>query len=294
MCKFKTPTPNSPSLRYFGHSDFEFRICFGFRISRFGFTLIELLVVVAIISVLAAMLLPALKNAKESARAAVCVNNLRQIFLGFIIYAETYNDYIPSAATAARDWKFKLGETGVWGNYISYRGVDVTGTTPQTLRSWKVLECPSDPGDPQIGRYTYFKHNAHRSSYQINWSIGQNNYGRARKGWSLGPQRHVGINCSYCANDNNHTLSPSTACLVMDGDSLGPFWTHDFFHWNVDEDQPNTWYRFRHNRGANMLFWDGHVERVKHVTQTGKCLYHFLYQDGDYPPDPVVANWPAW
>jgi prepilin-type N-terminal cleavage/methylation domain-containing protein/prepilin-type processing-associated H-X9-DG protein len=60
-----------------------------------GFTLIELLVVVAIIAVLAAILLPALRNAKKSALRAQCVNNLRQCGVAFYLYAEDNEDYLP-------------------------------------------------------------------------------------------------------------------------------------------------------------------------------------------------------
>ena len=62
---------------------------------RKGFTLIELLVVVAIIAILAAMLMPALSKAREKARAAVCMNNLKQLYTAFRMYINDYDQYLP-------------------------------------------------------------------------------------------------------------------------------------------------------------------------------------------------------
>ncbi|MBI4027502.1 MAG: prepilin-type N-terminal cleavage/methylation domain-containing protein [Verrucomicrobia bacterium] len=82
----------------------------GFEVGRnnrtAGFTLIELLVVVAIISILAALLMPALKNAKETAKSAVCISNLRQIGIGITQYAADNDDAVIPFSQAGTWWRW--------------------------------------------------------------------------------------------------------------------------------------------------------------------------------------------
>ena len=65
------------------------------RCRRMGFTLIELLVVISIVALLIAMLLPALKKAKETARLLKCLSNIKQINTGLHIYASEYDGRFP-------------------------------------------------------------------------------------------------------------------------------------------------------------------------------------------------------
>jgi prepilin-type N-terminal cleavage/methylation domain-containing protein len=82
MTMLPSATPNAPASR----------ACFARR-ARYAFTLIELLVVIAIIAVVIAIILPAISSARESARRAVCLSNVRQIALAATAYTDQYDRF---------------------------------------------------------------------------------------------------------------------------------------------------------------------------------------------------------
>src|SRR5438445_10640700 len=74
---------------------------FRMRVRKSGFTLIELLVVIAIIAILAAILFPVFARARESARRATCLSNLKQLGTAFQMYAQDYDETYPSGLVLA-------------------------------------------------------------------------------------------------------------------------------------------------------------------------------------------------
>ena len=109
---------------------------------RKSFTLIELLVVIAIIAILAGMLMPALQRAREQARRANCVSNLKNMGLALKMYAESYNSRMPATPGTVP----KGNSTEKWGN-----GYDDEQTNSplellranEFLSEYKIYVCPS-------------------------------------------------------------------------------------------------------------------------------------------------------
>ena len=102
------------------------------------FTLIELLVVIGIIAVLAAMLMPALGKARESANQADCINNLKQVGLAMTMYANEYRSNFPVQCSGdGADWSKSHNDYGLYVlGYYDY------------LKTGKILICRSAKQKP--------------------------------------------------------------------------------------------------------------------------------------------------
>jgi prepilin-type N-terminal cleavage/methylation domain-containing protein len=119
-----------------------------------GFTLVELLVVIAIISILAAMLLPALEEAIGAARQVACLNNEKQMYLGFTFFADDHRGKLPGPPTNYNGDPLSSVRLGL-ASYVRYHmneplGWKIMHDGGYVLGKEQLLGCPAEKGPNRL------------------------------------------------------------------------------------------------------------------------------------------------
>ena len=216
------------------------------RAHSIKFTLIELLVVIAIISILMAMLLPALKKAQDMGRQSFCSSNLKQIYNAEMMYSMDYNSW-PTPAWRSDGGNFQSLLVG--GNYLPVPVPGVSATTwCAGFTSWPyndpkgLFRCPSEK------------------------SPEQSSCGYAAQRWN---GVHYGMTFSYVhgavfLGNMYPSYGRLTQCAtpskrVFFGDRCHLFLIYPFLNWAPPMGPPCSYHASRHSVGWNCLFLDGHV-----------------------------------
>ncbi|MBO5900082.1 MAG: DUF1559 domain-containing protein [Lentisphaeria bacterium] len=223
------------------------------------FTLIELLVVIAIIAILAAILMPALSQARERSRTSACTNSLKQLGLGFAQYLDSQDDRYPwhpgyTGPSGTIAWRGQLGET----KCAPFRYSKATWTMVDVLR------CPSHDLKGAAGGQTVGK-----NSYGYEGTYVCNNVQADWTGFGLGK---ADANTRGCKS--THLYNPSAFVVLAEkrraSDAGRTKLTDHFFDryanfhstaypLTASDDYSRQIDLSAHNERANYLCADGHV-----------------------------------
>ena len=216
---------------------------------RRAFTLIELLVVIAIIAILAAILFPVFAQAREKARQAACLSNLKQLGLAFLMYTQDYDECLPDR----RDLKNTLGFRP-WG--VAWPPSDPRGGWAEVvlepyIKNKAVWRCPSVTG--RMAGVVQVEQGA--SNYWL-WRFDRPDDPIALDNfWGKSPEQAV----SDLKQANNPTAgqpeSVAEAELAVD----------PYFPKTIPSVSAALKGRAVHNGGRSRLFLDGHAKWLRDI-----------------------------
>lgn len=224
-----------------------------------GFTLIELLVVIAIIAILAALLLPALSRSKEQGQRIACINNIRQLTIAWVMYADD-NDgrLVPNNWVYYASSQTQATNGGSWAPGVTRYDADPENLKKGLLwpynQSAGIYRCPSDKSTietPDGVKLPQFRTRSYNMNGQINCDFNIDDP-------SMPNLQTYGEIRSPRPSQQFVFIEPHPD-VVLDGHfGIMPItYPKPYNDWWVDVPAA------RHNQGAVLSFADGHAERWK-------------------------------